>query len=118
MVFSKSAPSTRARAWISDISVRHLLTSVSSGKSQQIVIENNKGRLSQEEIERMVKEAEEFASEDEAQRKRIEALNGLSNFVYSLKSQMADQEGMGGKVSISVYNAVIPIDDVQDWRCR
>jgi heat shock protein 5 len=52
-----------------------------SGKSESITITNEKGRLSQEEIDRMVREAEEFASEDEAQRKRIEALNGLQNFV-------------------------------------
>lgn len=75
-----------------------LISSVSSGKSQQIVIENNKGRLSQEEIERMVKEAEEFAEQDEAQRKRIETLNSLSTYVFSLKTQLGDQEGLGGKV--------------------
>jgi len=69
-----------------------------SGKSQQITIENNKGRLTQEEIERMVREAEEFASSDEAQRKRIEALKSLSGFVFGLKSQLGDQEGLGGKV--------------------
>ncbi|CAG7851070.1 78 kDa glucose-regulated protein homolog Short=GRP-78; AltName: Full=Immunoglobulin heavy chain-binding protein homolog; Short=BiP; Flags: Precursor [Serendipita indica DSM 11827] len=69
-----------------------------TGKSESITITNEKGRLSPEEIERMVKEAEEFASEDEAQRKRIEALNALSSFVYGLKSQIADQEGLGGKL--------------------
>jgi heat shock protein 5 len=47
----------------------------------------------------MVKEAEEFATEDELHRKRIEALNGLSSFVYGLKSQLGDQEGLGGKLS-------------------
>lgn len=78
----------------------HLLNVfIFSGKRQEIRIENNKNRLSQDEIERMVREAEEFASEDEAQRKRIEALNGLSSFTYSLKSQLADEEGLGGKVS-------------------
>lgn len=46
----------------------------------------------------MVREAEEFASEDEAQRKRIEALNSLSSFVYGLKTQVADKEGLGGKL--------------------
>ncbi len=70
-----------------------------SGKSESITITNEKGRLSQEEIDRMVAEAEKFASEDEAQRKRIEALNSLSAFVYGLKSQIGDQEGLGGKIS-------------------
>lgn len=65
---------------------------------ESITITNEKGRLSQDEIDRMVREAEEFASEDEAQRKRIEALNSLSSFVYGLKTQVADQEGLGGKL--------------------
>jgi endoplasmic reticulum chaperone BiP len=47
----------------------------------------------------MVKEAEEFASEDDAQRKRIEALNSLSSFVFGLKTQLADKDGLGGKIS-------------------
>ncbi|KAK7029823.1 78 kDa glucose-regulated like protein [Favolaschia claudopus] len=70
-----------------------------TGKTESITITNEKGRLSQEEIDRMVAEAEQFASEDDAQRKRIEALNSLSSFVYGLKTQLGDQEGMGGKVS-------------------
>jgi hypothetical protein len=47
----------------------------------------------------MVKEAEDFASEDEAQRNRIEALNSLSSFVYEMKNQLADKESLGGKIS-------------------
>jgi len=69
-----------------------------TGKSESITITNEKGRLTEEEIERMVREAEEFASEDEAQRKRIEAMNSLSNFIYGVKNQLADQEGLGGKL--------------------
>ncbi|THH11508.1 hypothetical protein EW146_g8019 [Bondarzewia mesenterica] len=49
-----------------------------TGKSESITITNEKGRLSKDEIERMIKEAEDFASEDEASRARIEALNSLS----------------------------------------
>src|SRR5882762_6105968 len=71
----------------------------SSGKSESITITNEKGRLSQEDINRMVAEAEKFASEDEAQRKRIEALNSLSSFVYGFKNQLSDQEGLGSKIS-------------------
>jgi endoplasmic reticulum chaperone BiP len=71
----------------------------SSGKSESITIINEKGRHSQEEIDQMVAEAEKFASEDEVQRKSIEALNSLSSFVYGLKTQLSDQEGLGGKIS-------------------
>jgi len=51
------------------------LTNNFSGKLESITITNEKGRLSQEDIDRMVPEAEQFATEDDAQRKRIEALN-------------------------------------------
>lgn len=54
----------------------------------------------------MVREAEEFASEDEAQRKRVEALNSLSGFVFGLKTQMGDQEGLGGKVCCDIWFVV------------
>jgi heat shock protein 5 len=87
-----------------------------TGKSESITITNEKGRLSQEEIDRMVAEAEEYASEDEAQRKKIEALNNLSSFVFGLKSQIADQEGLGGKLDADdkkTLNGVIK--SAQDW---
>lgn len=87
-----------------------------TGKSESITIKNEKGRLSPEEIERMVKEAEEFAAEDEANRKRIEALNSLSTFVYSLKNQLSDQEGMGGKLEDDDKKAILAIiKETTDW---
>jgi heat shock protein 5 len=90
--------------------------SVRSGKSESITITNEKGRLTQEEIDRMVAEAEEFASEDEAQRKRIESLNSLSAFVYGLKTQLGDQEGLGGKVSDEDKKTILAaVKDTTDW---
>lgn len=87
-----------------------------TGKSESITITNEKGRLSPEEIERMVKEAEEFASEDEAQRKRIEALNALSSFIFSLKTQLGDQEGLGGKLSEEDKKTILAtIKETSDW---
>ncbi|EKM52637.1 uncharacterized protein PHACADRAFT_261202 [Phanerochaete carnosa HHB-10118-sp] len=87
-----------------------------TGKSESITITNEKGRLSPEEIERMVKEAEEFAAEDEANRKRIEALNSLSTFVYSMKNQLADQEGMGGKLEEDDKKAILAVvKETTEW---
>lgn len=87
-----------------------------TGKSESITITNEKGRLSQEDIDRMVAEAEKFASEDEAQRKRIEALNSLSSFVYGLKSQLADQEGLGGKLSDEDKKTILAaVKEAGDW---
>ncbi len=64
----------------------------------------------------MVAEAEKFASEDEAQRKRIEALNSLSAFVYGLRSQVTDQEGLGGKISDEDKKTILDaVKETTDW---
>jgi heat shock protein 5 len=95
---------------------RFTLTRLYSGKSESITITNEKGRLSQEEIDRMVREAEQFAAEDEAQRKRIEALNSLSSFVYGLKSQLGDQEGLGGKIEDEDKKTILAaVKETTDW---
>lgn len=70
-----------------------------TGKQESITITNDKGRLTQEEIDRMVAEAEKYAEEDKATRERIEARNGLENYAFSLKNQVNDAEGLGGKIS-------------------
>ena len=69
-----------------------------TGRTESITITNDKGRLTPEEIERMVAEAEEFAEQDEAIRKRVEALNNLQNFIATLRNQISDKEGLGGKL--------------------
>lgn len=69
-----------------------------TGKSESITITNDKGRLTQEEIDRMVAEAEQYADEDKATKERIEARNGLENYAFSLKNQVNDEEGLGGKI--------------------
>ena len=64
----------------------------------------------------MIREAEEFAADDEQQRKRIEALNSLSSFVYGLKNQLTDQEGLGGKISEDDKKTLLAtIKDTTDW---
>jgi L1 cell adhesion molecule like protein len=64
----------------------------STGKENKITITNDKGRLSQEEIERMVSEAEKYKAEDDANKNRIEAKNGLENYCYSLKTSISGEE--------------------------
>ena len=64
----------------------------STGKENKITITNDKGRLSQEEIERMVQEAENYKAEDDAHKNRIEAKNGLENYCYSLKTSISSPE--------------------------
>lgn len=62
----------------------------STNKSNKITITNEKGRLSQEEIERMVKEAEQYKAEDEKQKVRIEAKNSLEQYAYNLRNTMQE----------------------------
>jgi len=69
-----------------------------TGKSESITITNDKGRLTQEEIDRMVEEAEKYAEEDKANAERITARNSLENFAFGLKGQVNDEEGLGGKI--------------------
>merc|ERR1712038_1444457 len=64
----------------------------STGKENKITITNDKGRLSPEDIERMVQEAEKYKAEDDANKNRIEAKNGLENYCYSLKTSISSPE--------------------------
>jgi L1 cell adhesion molecule like protein len=60
----------------------------STGKSEKITITNNKGRLSKDDIERLVKEAERYKAEDEEIKKKVEAKNALENYTYSIRNTL------------------------------
>merc|ERR1712122_121957 len=64
----------------------------SSGKQEKITITNDKGRLSKDEIERMVEEAEKYKAEDENNRARIEAKNALENYAYNLRNSLNEEK--------------------------
>jgi len=64
----------------------------SSGKSEKITITNDKGRLSSEDIEKMVADAEKFKAEDEVQKERISAKNGLESYCFNMKSTVEDDK--------------------------
>ncbi|GFZ01502.1 heat shock protein 70 (Hsp 70) family protein [Actinidia rufa] len=69
-----------------------------TGKSEKITITNDKGRLSQEEIDRMVREAEEFAEEDKKVKEKIDARNSLETYVYNMKNQINDKDKLSDKL--------------------
>jgi L1 cell adhesion molecule like protein len=69
-----------------------------TGKSNKITISNDKGRLSAEEVEKMVKDAERYAEQDKKVRERVEAKNGLEQYAYNLK-QSVHEEGVKDKLS-------------------
>jgi len=64
----------------------------STGKSNQITITNEKGRLSQAEIDRMVSEAEKYKAEDEANKAKIEAKNGLENYCFTMRNTLQEEK--------------------------
>ncbi|KAM7199650.1 Heat shock protein 70 family [Rhypophila sp. PSN 637] len=87
-----------------------------TGKGESITITNDKGRLTQEEIDRMVAEAEKYAEEDKATRERIEARNALENYAFSLKNQVNDEEGLGGKIDEEDKETILDaVKEAQDW---
>jgi len=63
-----------------------------TGKTQKITITNNKGRLSKDEIERLVKEAEKFKAEDEIVKKKVENKNALENYTYSIRNTLKEEK--------------------------
>merc|ERR1712073_272604 len=67
-------------------------TDKSSGKVNKITITNDKGRLSKEEIERMVNDAEKYKAEDDKQKDRIGAKNGLESYCFNMKSTIEDEK--------------------------
>jgi len=93
-----------------------------TGKSEKITITNDKGRLSQEEIDRMIQEAEEFAEEDKAVKEKVDARNSLETYCYNMKNQISDEDKLAGKISDedkstieeAVTEALEWMDDNQD----
>merc|ERR1712139_238412 len=67
-------------------------TDKSTGKLNKITITNDKGRLSKEEIERMVNDAEKFRADDEKQKERISAKNGLESYCFNMKTTIEDEK--------------------------
>jgi L1 cell adhesion molecule like protein len=89
----------------------------STGKSNKIVITNDKGRLSKEEIERMVEEAERFKAEDEEIQQKIEAKNRLESYLYQMKSMLNDDKSeIGTKLSAGDKETILKkIGEIDEW---
>ena len=63
----------------------------STGKENKITITNDKGRLSKEDIERMVQEAEKYKAEDEKQRDKVSSKNSLESYAFNMKATVEDE---------------------------
>jgi len=84
-----------------------------SGKSEKITITNDSGRLSPEEIERMVQEAEEFAEEDKLERERVDAKNDLETWLFNQKSDI--KEKYKGMEEDDKEQALEAVQDAIKW---
>ena len=96
-------------------------TEKSTGKSNKITIKNDKGRLSAEEIERMVSEAEEYKEEDKKIMERIESKNKLEGYLYQVKSSLNDEnlkgkfdESKKGDIETKVQDTIKWLDENQN----
>jgi heat shock protein 5 len=87
-----------------------------TGNKEKITITNDHNRLTPEDIERMIKDAEKFADDDKKVKEKVEAKNELESYAYSLKNQLSDKEKLGGKISdddkTTIENAV---DEAIKW---
>merc|ERR1712028_184127 len=88
-----------------------------TGKAEKITITAEKGRLSEEDIERMVREAEEYADEDKKVKERIDARNGLESYLYNMKNTLDDDEkGVADKLSADDKEEIEnTINEALDW---
>lgn len=88
-----------------------------TGKSEKIVITNDSGRLSKEEIEKMLREAEQFAEQDKKTKEKIDAKNSLENYIYSMKNTVEDKDkGVGDKLSETEKETITnAIKEQSDW---
>lgn len=88
-----------------------------TGKSEKITITAEKGRLSDEEIERMVQESEVYAEEDAKMKERIDKRNGLEGYAYSLRNTLSDEEkGVADKIDDDDKETLEEaIREVLDW---
>jgi len=86
-----------------------------TGKKESITITNDKGRLSKEDIERMVKEADEFAKDDQELREKIEAKNQLEALTYQTRSSL-NKEEIKSKLEESAIDTVTnTLTEVDEW---
>ncbi|KAL7451026.1 hypothetical protein ACHAWC_004177 [Mediolabrus comicus] len=86
-----------------------------TGKAEKITITAETGRLSQEEIERMIREAAEHAEEDKLLKEKIDCKNGLESYVYSLKNTVEDDDMEVNITAQDKKDLLDVIDDTLDW---
>jgi heat shock protein 1/8 len=90
-------------------------TEKSSGKVNKITITNDKGRLSKEEVERMINDAEKYKAEDEEFKQKVEAKNSLESYVYTVKSTLSDEKTKLKFSDDDKTDINVKVGEVQTW---
>ena len=87
-----------------------------TGKKETITITNDKGRLTKEEIDRMIADSEKFAEEDKAIKEKIDARNSFENYIYQMKSSVEDKDKLAEKLEEEDKSTIKDaLTDAQDW---
>jgi heat shock protein 5 len=87
-----------------------------TGKSESITITADKGRLSEEEIERMVREAEEFAEADKTARQTVDSRNALEGYAFNMRNSIEDEEKLKDKISDDDKETIeTAVNEVIEW---
>merc|ERR1711937_28117 len=87
-----------------------------AGSKESITISNDQNRLTPEDIEKMVQDAEKFADEDKKLKEKVEARNELEGYLYGLKNQVSDKEKLGAKLSEEDTTTVMEaVDEGINW---
>ncbi|XP_054159074.1 endoplasmic reticulum chaperone BiP-like isoform X2 [Oppia nitens] len=87
-----------------------------TGNKEKITITNDHNRLTPDDIERMIKDAEKFADDDKKVKEKVEAKNELESYAYSLKNQLADKEKLGGKITDEEKTTIeSAVDETIKW---
>jgi L1 cell adhesion molecule like protein len=87
----------------------------STGKEQKITIRNDKGRMTADEIERLVQEAERYKAEDEANRARVEAKNALENYAFQVRNSINDEKIASQITPEDKVKALDAVQQITSW---
>ena len=87
-----------------------------SGNQNSIMITNDQNRLTPDDIDRMINDAEKFAEEDKQVKERVESKNELESYTYSLKNQVNDNEKLGSKLSEEEKEQILTaVNEAIEW---
>jgi heat shock protein 5 len=86
-----------------------------AGKREKITIRNDKGRLNDDEIQRMVREAEEFAEADAKLKRKVDAKNNFENYIYQVRQMYEDKDKKSKLSADDVEKLKDSVESAQDW---